>query len=162
VTSDAPTLALLTEPNQGVDPLLDQVRAARHTVDLVMYELSDPSFEAALIADAHRGVKERVLLNNGYYGEGSSANQAAYDDLMRHGVPVHWTSSHFALTHQKTLVIDDREADILTLNLTSEYYATSRDFAVIDRQPADVAAIEAHSTRIGRAGRSRQPLEVGT
>ena len=30
----------------------------------------------------------------------------------------------------------------MTLNLTSRYYATDRDFAIVDTQPADVAAIE--------------------
>jgi len=30
----------------------------------------------------------------------------------------------------------------MTLNLTPQYYATTRDFAVVDTEPADVAAIE--------------------
>jgi phosphatidylserine/phosphatidylglycerophosphate/cardiolipin synthase-like enzyme len=58
-------------------------------------------------------------------------------------VTVRSAPSYFALTHQKTIVVDDKVADIMTLNLTSEYYSTSRDFAVVDRQPKDVAAIEA-------------------
>src|SRR6202035_5276421 len=57
------------------------------------------------------------------------------------GVPVRWTASHFALTHQKTLIVDGR-AYILTFNLTPQYYASSRDFGVIDTNAADDAAIE--------------------
>jgi phosphatidylserine/phosphatidylglycerophosphate/cardiolipin synthase-like enzyme len=45
------------------------------------------------------------------------------------------------LTHQKTIVVDNSRALILTLNLTEQYYASSRDFGVIDRNAADVAAI---------------------
>jgi hypothetical protein len=53
---------------------------------------------------------------------------------------VRFTPSYFALTHQKTLVVDSR-AYILTFNLTPEYYRSSRDFGVVDSIPADVAAI---------------------
>jgi phosphatidylserine/phosphatidylglycerophosphate/cardiolipin synthase-like enzyme len=57
-------------------------------------------------------------------------------------VPVRWSPSRFALTHQKTLVADGSTAYIMTLNLVDEDYATSRDFAVVDTNGQDVAAIE--------------------
>ena len=139
-TPAAGGLSVITEPQARVTPLLSAVRDARHSVQLVMYELEDPKVETALIGDERRGVAVRVLLNRGYYGESSGANQAAYDDLRAHSVPVRWTPSFFALTHEKALVVDDR-AFILTLNLTPRYYATDRDFAILDPQPADVSAI---------------------
>ena len=70
---------------------------------MVMYEDEDSRVNAALAADEHRGVKVRVLLNGGYYGEGSAQNRAAYSYLRARSVPVRWTPSYFALTHQKTL-----------------------------------------------------------
>jgi cardiolipin synthase len=87
-----------------------------------------------------------VLLNGGYYGGGSSANQAAYSYLKGNGVPVRWSPSRFALTHQKTLVADDKTAYIMTLNLVDEDYSTSRDFAVADTNRQEVSAIEATFT----------------
>jgi cardiolipin synthase A/B len=48
----------------------------------------------------------------------------------------------FALTHQKTMVVDARTALIMTFNLTPQYYRTGRDFGVIDQDPQDVAAVE--------------------
>jgi phosphatidylserine/phosphatidylglycerophosphate/cardiolipin synthase-like enzyme len=108
-----------------------------------MYELDDTTFEAALVADARRGVRVRVLLNGGYYGRGGfPENNAATSYLRAHGVRVRASPGSFALTHQKTITIDDRTSLVMTLNLTSRYYSTSRDFAVVDTQPADVAAIE--------------------
>lgn len=136
-------LSLITEPNQGVAPVLDAVQHAKRSVDIVMYELEDTRFEAALAADERRGVHVRVLLNGGYYGEGSSQNKAAYAYLKANRVPVRWTPKHFALTHQKSVVVDDRTALILTFNLTSQYYSSSRDFGIADTNPADVRAIEA-------------------
>jgi len=108
---------------------------------MVMYEDSDSQVNDALAAAEHRGVSVRVLLNGGYYGHGFPQNQAAYSYLKGQGVPVRWTPSYFALTHQKTLVVDGR-AYILTFNLTPEYYASSRDFGVVDTNAADDAAIE--------------------
>lgn len=134
-------LTLITEPQDGIASVLSAVNGARHQVDMVMYEDNDAQVDAALAADAHRGVAVRVLLNGGYYGQGFPQDQAAYDYLKAHAVPVRWTPSYFALTHQKTLVVDGR-AYILTFNLTPQYYASSRDFGVIDTIAADDTAIE--------------------
>lgn len=134
-------LTLITEPRDGIAPVLSAIESARHEVDMVMYEDDDSQVNAALAADAHRGVSVRVLLNGGYYGQGFPENQPAYDYLKGHGVPVGWAPSYFALTHQKTLIVDGR-AYILTFNLTPQYYASSRDFGIIDTIPADDAAIE--------------------
>jgi cardiolipin synthase len=105
-----------------------------------MYEDSDAQVDAALASDVQRGVNVRVLLNGGYYGAGSPQNMAAHAYLQAHHVPVRWTPSYFALTHQKTLIVDGR-AYIMTFNFTPEYYASSRDFGVLDTIPADDAAI---------------------
>jgi phosphatidylserine/phosphatidylglycerophosphate/cardiolipin synthase-like enzyme len=134
-------LTLITEPQDGIAPVLSAIEGARRQVDMVMYEDSDARVDAALAADAHRGLAVRVLLNGGYYGQGFPQDEAAYEYLRAHGVPVRWSPSYFALTHQKTLVVDGR-AYILTFNLTPDYYASSRDFGVIDTIPADDAAIE--------------------
>ena len=139
-------LSLITEPGPGDRPFLQAVQSARSSADLVMYELSDPTFERALVSTEERGVQVRVLLNGGYYGGGSSANEAAYSYLKANGVPVRWSPSRFALTHQKTLVADDKTAYIMTLNLVDEDYSTSRDFAVADTNRQEVSAIEATFT----------------
>jgi phosphatidylserine/phosphatidylglycerophosphate/cardiolipin synthase-like enzyme len=135
-------LSIITEPGPGDRPFVQAVQSARSSVDLVMYELSDATFEQALVGAEERGVRVRVLLNGGYYGGGSSANKPAYNYLTAHGVPVRWSPSRFALTHQKTLVTDDTTAYIMTLNLVDEDYASSRDFAVVDTNSGDIAAIE--------------------
>ena len=106
-----------------------------------MYELEDQRVEQALAAGASRGVHVIVLLDHGYYDAGRPANQPAYSYLRAHHVTVAWAPTYFALVHQKSIVIDQRIAAIMTLNLTPLYYSSSRDFAVLDRQPADVDAI---------------------
>ena len=136
--------SLIIEPDQGIAPITTLISAASTSVDMVMYQLEDAKIEQALADDAARGVSVRVLLNGGYYGKKESAdNDQAYQFLSQHGVPVHWTPSYFALTHEKSIVIDGREVIVMTLNLTPQYYASGREFALVDRDRADVSAAEA-------------------
>jgi phosphatidylserine/phosphatidylglycerophosphate/cardiolipin synthase-like enzyme len=134
-------LSLLTEPGPGDTPFIALVDSARHSVEVTMYELSDQRVERALAAAAARGVRVGVLLDDGQYGAGRALNDAAYRYLATHGVSVAWAPGYFALTHQKSILIDRRVAAIMTLNLTPVYYASSRDFAVLDYRPADVAQV---------------------
>jgi phosphatidylserine/phosphatidylglycerophosphate/cardiolipin synthase-like enzyme len=137
-------LALITEPDAGISPILNAITNATSSVDLVMYQLEDPAIEQALAVDKSRGISVRVLLNGGYYGKPDSpnVNQLAYDFLKSHDVSVEWTPARFALTHEKSLVIDNIAAYILTFNFTPQYYASSRDFGVIDTDTRDVNAME--------------------
>jgi cardiolipin synthase len=114
--------------------------SARHELDMTMYELADPRAVEILEADARRGVVVRVLLDQAY--SGASVNSGAYSELRSHGVEVHWAPAG-TIFHQKTITVDDRVSAIMTLNLTSEYYATTRDFAVVTTDRADVDAVEA-------------------
>jgi phosphatidylserine/phosphatidylglycerophosphate/cardiolipin synthase-like enzyme len=132
-------LALITEPNAGMAPIYHLLEGAKRSVDLTMYELSDPTAEAILAADAARGVTVRVLLDEHYE---QSENTPAFTYLTAHRVAVRWAPSRYDLTHEKAAVIDGTTALVMTLNLTSQYYATTRDFAVVDTEPTDVAAIE--------------------
>src|ERR1039458_4872529 len=50
-------LTLITEPEAGVAPVLSAITGAKHQVDMVMYEDSDTQVNAALVADAKRGVR---------------------------------------------------------------------------------------------------------
>lgn len=135
-------LTLITEPDDGMTPLISMIQEASTSVDLVMYELDDPNIENALYAAKKRGVAVRVLLNQGYYGQQSPANEPAYQYFHSNNIPVKWSPSYFALTHQKTLIVDDKMAVIMTFNLFPQFYSTSRDFGIIDKDQNDVSAIE--------------------
>ncbi len=134
-------LSLITEPGPGDTPFISLIDSARHSVEVTMYELTDELVEQALVAAAARGVHVAVLLDPGQYGAGQPLNDAAYRYLSTHNVSVAWAPAYFALTHQKSLLIDRRVAAIMTLNLTPAYYSSSRDFAVLDYRPADIAQV---------------------
>jgi cardiolipin synthase A/B len=132
-------LQVLTEPKDGLGAIYRFITRARSSLDLTMYELADASAEKDLAADAARGVDVRVILDRHFE---QSANRSAYRYLAAHGVHVRWGPAGTTL-HQKTLTVDNATSVIMTLNLTSRYYPDTRDFAVIDRNRADVTAIVA-------------------
>jgi cardiolipin synthase A/B len=144
---------LITEPRAGFSPVYRLVRSARHSIDMTMYELEDTTAENALAAAARRGVAVRVVLDQ----REKSANSAADRYLAAHRVKVTWSSPRFEYTHQKTVVIDHSAAVIMTANLTRKYYATSRDFLVIDKVPADISAI----TRVFSADFAHRAIRPG-
>ena len=128
---------LIVEPGAGFSPVYSLINGARHSIDVTMYEFSDTTAEHDLAAAAERGVRVRVILDR----RARSVNSDAYSYLGSHRVAVTWSSPDYHYTHQKTVIIDGTKAVIMTANLTSRYYATSRDFLVVDTERADVSAI---------------------
>lgn len=133
-------LQVYAEPDAGAGPVLAVITGARHSVDMTMYELRDSAVEQALSADARRGVLVRVVLDRNLE---RARNQSAFDYLAGHRVHVVWAPARYAATHQKTVTADRQVSLVLTGNLVAADYASTRDFAILDRHPADVAAIEA-------------------
>ena len=105
---------LITEPGAGYQPIYDFISGAKKTIDMTMYQLSDPKAQDALRTAAKRGVRVRVLLNSDPEGEGGTkANQAAYDDLNAAGVSVRWAWTG-TLWHQKSIIRDGDAAVVMT------------------------------------------------
>ena len=131
------SLQVLVEPKAGVGAIYKLITGAKSSVELTMYELKDTTAENDLAADAKRGVDVRVILDSHLE---KSRNTATYDFLSSHRVHVTWADSGTTY-HQKTLTVDGKTSVIMTLNMVTEDYAGTRDFAVIDTNHADVAAI---------------------
>ena len=138
------SLHVFVEPDDHMQTIYRAVARAKQSIDIVIYELADQKLEHLLAADAARGVSVRVILNKvqAFGTKTSPSQQAAFDFLNSHGVQAQFSSEYFTYTHQKTIVIDDSTALIMTMNLASNYYATSRDFGVAISDPKDIAAIE--------------------
>jgi phosphatidylserine/phosphatidylglycerophosphate/cardiolipin synthase-like enzyme len=139
VSAGSGALTVLSEPQAGFSAIYKLISGAKKSVELTMYELADTTAESDLAADAKRGVDVRVILDSHLE---KSRNTAAYDYLEARKVHVTWAPSGTTY-HQKTLTVDGKTSVVMTLNLTSEYYSTTRDFAVFDTSKADIAAIVA-------------------
>jgi cardiolipin synthase A/B len=133
------TLQVLAEPKAGVGAIYKLITGARSSVELTMYELKDTTAENDLAADAKRGVDVQVILDSHLE---KSRNTATYDFLSAHRVHVTWADAGTTY-HQKTLTVDGKTSVVMTLNMVSEDYSGTRDFAVIDTNHADITAIVA-------------------
>lgn len=140
--TDVPTFTLISFPQSdlSVTPLYQYIQNATSTIDMTMYELVDTTFQQDLVALAAKGVKVRVILDQALE---KANNLPTYTYLNANGVQAVWANPVFQASHQKTITLDGKTSAIMTLNLTSRYYNTSRDFAVIDTNANDIAAIEA-------------------
>jgi cardiolipin synthase len=157
----ASSLSLFTEPQAGITPVLDLIGGAKSSIELVMYQMEDQSVADALVAAQARGVKVQVLLNHGYRGQADPTNEPAYNYLLAHGVAVKWTPGLYDLTHEKSLLVDNQTLLIMTFNFTPQYYASGREFGVVDRDSRDVTAAQTVFTADWHGARIDAPVGDG-
>jgi phosphatidylserine/phosphatidylglycerophosphate/cardiolipin synthase-like enzyme len=130
---------VLSEPQAGFSAVYALINRAKSSIELTMYTLRDTTAENDLAAAAKRGVNVRVILDRHLE---KKFNTPTYSYLSSRGVHVTWAPAGTTY-HQKTLTVDAKTSAILTANLNSNDYPTTRDFLVIDTGKADVAAVVA-------------------
>jgi phosphatidylserine/phosphatidylglycerophosphate/cardiolipin synthase-like enzyme len=138
--SDTAAYTLVIEPDQGLTAIYNLLSSAKKSIDITMYELSDTTVTSLLSSAAANDITIRVILDQ---NNEKANNATAFNYLQAHGVSVHWANHAYACTHQKTITVDQAVSAIMTLNLTPQDYATTRDFAVITNNAANIAAVEA-------------------
>lgn len=143
-TAQAPvtrsSLELLALPDAGQEPLLQALDGARESIRLKAYLLSDDAVLAALQRAAGRGVAVRVLLEPEPFGGGDS-NRLAAEKLRSSGVEVRNAPAAFRFSHEKSLVIDERRAWVMTFNLTPSSFHQNREYGAIVDDPELVEEI---------------------
>jgi phosphatidylserine/phosphatidylglycerophosphate/cardiolipin synthase-like enzyme len=136
-------VALVIQPDAGPEPIVALMAAARTSIWMEMYLLTDARAIAALAGRARAGCDVRVILEPAPYLN-EDANAAAAAELTAAGALVRWSTPRFSYTHAKTLIIDHARLAVMTLNLTDAGLGGgNREYAAIDDDPADIAAAEA-------------------
>jgi cardiolipin synthase len=128
---------LFVEPDDGRAPILDELEAARESVTLQIYLLTDPEIIQALKDTDARGVDVRVLLEENPFG-GSGGQPETFSDLENAGIDIRWSNPTFTFSHIKTFVIDQKVAIIMNLNLTRSAFRGNREFGVVTTNSAAV------------------------
>lgn len=136
------TLQLIVEPDDGVEPVLALINAAKKSLRILQFTLDEPHCIDAVLAAHKRGVHVQVMLNPHKSG-GERGNDATHATLQSHKVPVEWSNPRFAVTHQKTIVIDDHTALIATFNLSAKYFGETRDHGLVTDDAGIVKTIVA-------------------
>ncbi|GLS18013.1 hypothetical protein GCM10007874_10290 [Labrys miyagiensis] len=131
---------LIVQPNDGIAPVVDLISRANRSLYIKQFSFTAPSIQQAVIARAKAGVDVRVMLNP-QRSSGSRANDEAFKLLEAAGISVRWASPHFAVTHEKSIVVDEAVALVATFNLCEKYFTLTRDYGVIVENAAQVAQI---------------------
>jgi len=131
---------LIVLPDDSAQPILDAINKAESSIRVKMFVFSDPALLDAVGAAQKRGVKVRVMLNAARRS-GQSDNDAAREALGKSGVDVIESNPAFDLTHEKSMVIDDKAAYVKSLNWATKNLTETRDYAVLTRHKNEVNEI---------------------
>ena len=132
--------SLIVMPDDTARPILDAIAGATKSLRVKMLLFSDPELLDAVIAAHGRGVKVQVMLNPARRG-GEAENEATRKKLERAGIEVRDSNPAFAVTHEKSMVVDDARAFVKSLNWERKNLTETRDYAVVTEHGHEVAEV---------------------
>ena len=135
-----PSPRLIVEPDDSLEPVLEFMNSAQSSLLIKQFTFTEPDLIAAVIDRKKAGVEVRVMLNAKRSG-GDRANDGTYEQFLGAGVAVQWASSKFYVTHEKSIVVDDKAALVATFNLMEKYFTLTRDYGVITYNPHQVRQV---------------------
>lgn len=151
-------MKLLIQPDDGIEPLLDGLRSAKTSIQILIFRFDRSEVERALLDATKRGVAVSALIAFTNRGEEKELRKLE-GRLLANGITVARTADDLIRYHGKLFIIDRKELYLLAFNFTHVDIILSRSFAVIIRTPEVVGEavklFEADSRRsLYRAGSS--------
>jgi phosphatidylserine/phosphatidylglycerophosphate/cardiolipin synthase-like enzyme len=131
---------LIVEPDDGLGPVLEFIGSAQASLLIKQFTFTDESLIDAVIARKRAGVDVRVMLNAARSG-GDRANDETFERFRAAGISVQWANPKFYVTHEKSMVVDEKTALVATFNMCLKYFTATRDYGVIIDDPVHVAQI---------------------
>ncbi|MFI0347179.1 MAG: phospholipase D-like domain-containing protein [Chthoniobacterales bacterium] len=131
---------LIIAPDDGIEPIQKAIQSAVKTLDIKMFQFTEPRLIEEVIVAHRRGVKVRVMLNPSRF-TGEHDNDEAFAIFKKAGVAVADTNPKFPITHEKSMVIDRKIAFIMSLNWAPKYFGETRDYGLITTKPCEVEEI---------------------
>jgi cardiolipin synthase A/B len=132
--------SLIVLPDDSARPILDAINKATKSLRIKMFVFSDPAVLQAVVAAHKRGVSVRVMLNPARRS-GESENADSRKLLESAGAAVLDSSPQFDLTHEKSMVVDDDTAFIMSFNWEPKDLTETRDYAVVTSAHHEVAEV---------------------
>jgi phosphatidylserine/phosphatidylglycerophosphate/cardiolipin synthase-like enzyme len=134
------TPRLIVEPDDGLDPVREFIESARSSLLIKQFTFTEESLIQAVIDRKKAGVDVRVMLNAQRSG-GDRANDDTYKAFQNAGIAVQWSNPKFYVTHEKSIVVDEKAALVATFNLCLKYFTLTRDYGIITHEPYHVKQI---------------------
>ena len=149
--------SLIVLPDDSARPILNAIHTAAKSIRVKMFVFSDPELLKGVIAAHDRGVKVRIMLNPARR-DGKEENQESRKLLQQAGVDVIDSNPSFDLTHEKSMVVDDKTAFVKSLNWDTKNLTETRDYAVVTEHAHEVKEI----LECFEADWHRQHFDAGT
>ena len=131
---------LIIEPDAGRKPILDAIANTQHSLDLIMYGFTDQTLLNAILRKKQEGKNIKLILEPRPYKSAGENNKTISvlntNDILWQG-EIPGTN----LIHQKTLLLDNEKAIVMTFNFTHSTFSKERNFALILDDPSRVKAI---------------------
>ncbi len=118
--------------------LISLVDSAQDTLDVHMYLFTVDQIAARIVAAKQRGVAVRLILDPDNPG-----NDQVRPALMSGGVPMRNATPLYSFSHAKYMLIDGDRAVIMSNNFNYDAMNKERNYGMIDRDPDDVADVQA-------------------
>jgi cardiolipin synthase len=146
---------LIIQPDDGLTPVLQAVKRAKRTIDIVIFRFDRPEMEKALAAAVARGVTVRALI--AHTNRGGEKNLRKLEQrLLGVGVIVARTADDLTRYHSKMMIVDDT-LHVLGFNYTRLDIERSRSFGVVTREKRLVK----EASTLFNADCTRQPYTSG-
>lgn len=129
-------LRILVQPEAGEAPIVELIEGARRSIHVMVFQLGPGAVLEALARKAHAGVEVRAIL------DGTALSHNHFELFAGSGIETRTGSPSFEFTHAKFTVVDGEAAVISTGNYTADQIRMDRNYLALDRDPADVAALE--------------------
>ncbi|MEO8711598.1 MAG: phospholipase D-like domain-containing protein [Parafilimonas sp.] len=132
--------SVIVFPDDTSKLIIDAILEAKKSLRIKMFLFSDPDLINAVIDAHNRGLDVKVMLNPARRN-GDEENENTRKLLEQAGINVKDTNPSFVLTHEKSMVVDDRLAFIKSLNWETKNLTETRDYAIVTSHPHEVEEI---------------------
>jgi cardiolipin synthase A/B len=146
----------LTQPEDGIAPLVSAIKRAKKSVDIVIFRFDRAELEAGLKAAVGRGISVSALIAYANRG-GEKSLRKLEMRLLSSGVAVSRTADDLVRYHDKLLIIDKCVLFALSFNFTHLDIDHSRGFGIVTKK----SELVQEALKLFDADVARKPYEAG-
>jgi cardiolipin synthase A/B len=132
--------SIIILPDDTVKEIINAIDVAEKSILIKMFLFSDPDLMQAVIKAKQRGVVVKVMLNPARRN-GEEENEDTRKILEEAGIEVRDSNPFFILTHEKSMVIDEKLGFVKSLNWETKNLTETRDYAIITSHHKEVEEI---------------------
>ncbi|HEY4874075.1 MAG TPA: phospholipase D-like domain-containing protein [Puia sp.] len=132
--------SIIILPDDTGKEIISAIENAEKSILIKMFLFSDPDLINAVIAARKRGVTVKVMLNPARRN-GEEENEDTRKLLEDSGIEVRDSNPTFVITHEKSMVVDEKIGFVKSLNWETKNLTETRDYAIITHHKKEVEEI---------------------